>query len=72
MREIFTVRNVTSNNGIRRIHMTHDFFKDDFSQPVEILLNTRSDIFKEGDDWEVHMTLVRRAESKSLPIETPT
>jgi hypothetical protein len=72
MREIFTVRSVTPNNGIRRVHLTHDFYRNEFSQPIEMILNINSEMYQEGDEWLVHHVLVRRAERKSLSTETPT
>jgi hypothetical protein len=61
MREKFTVRSVVANNGIRHVHLTHDVYRDEFSQPVEIMIDTMSDMFRDGDEWIVQMTLVSRA-----------
>jgi hypothetical protein len=61
MREKFIVRSVVANNGVRQVHMTHDVYRDEFSQPVEIMLNTQSDMFRDGDEWVVQMTLVSRS-----------
>jgi hypothetical protein len=61
MREKFIVRSVVANNGIRQVHMSHDVYSDEFSQPVEIMLNTQSDMFRDGDEWVVQMTLVKRS-----------
>lgn len=60
MNEKFIVQNVHRNNIIRQIHMTHDVYRDETSQPMEILINTRSDMFREGDEWMVSLTLVKR------------
>jgi hypothetical protein len=35
MREKFIVRSVQANNGIRRIHLTHDVYRDELSQPMD-------------------------------------
>ena len=63
MREKFFVRSVVANNGIRQVHLTHDVYRDEFSQPVEILVNTKSEMFHDGDEWIVSMTLVKRGKS---------
>jgi hypothetical protein len=62
MRERFIVRSVVPNKGgtIKQIHLAHDVYRDEFSQPTEILMNTPSDIFQVGDEWVVRMTLIRR------------
>jgi hypothetical protein len=61
MREKFTVRSVVANNGIRQVHMTHDDYRNEQSHPTEILLNTQSDMFRDGDEWSVQMTLLSRS-----------
>ena len=61
MREKFTVQSVVANNGIRQIHMIHDDYRGEQSQPTEILLNTQSDMFRDGDEWSVQMTLLSRS-----------
>ena len=60
MREKFIVRSVVGNNGIRQVHMTHDVYRDELSQPLEILINTLSDMFWDGDEWMVEMKLLKR------------
>lgn len=57
MRETFTCRSVVANNGIRKVHLTRD---DMIGQPIEIVMNTPVDAYREGDHWLVQMTLIQR------------
>jgi hypothetical protein len=51
----FACRSVTSNNGIKRAHLTSDSGGSD-SQPTEVLWNGTADEFVEGGEYDVNVT----------------
>lgn len=56
IREEFVCAGVLSNNGIKRVHLTHDEFKNEHSQPTEMLINIPAEIFERGKRYLVEIT----------------
>lgn len=63
----YVCRGSKSNNGIRQVHLVRDNYMDHESQPEEVLINTQSNMFNEGEEYFVHVTHIIKLKRELFP-----
>lgn len=63
----YICRGSKSNNGIRQVHLVKDDYVNKGSQPEEILVNTKSGMFTEGEEYFVHITNIVKRQRETAP-----
>lgn len=63
----YVCRGSKSNNGIRQVHLVLDDYASRESQPEELLINTKSWMFVEGDEYFVHITNIVKRHRELFP-----
>lgn len=60
LKRLMQCKAVNRNNGIFQVLLSCDEYTDQKSQPEEWLINLTDDIFQEGDEWIVRLSLMYR------------